>query len=300
MEEIVNEDKITKPRMHVALRIFLYLVAVLAGIALFQGVAYALSEIKVTDLADVTPSPFNKLLIEILSLVPLFAVTFVFRKYIDRKSFVSLGFAVKGRWKDLLLGLLVAVFMYTVGSLILVATGNIVFSSLGIGIHALMLSVVTFIVVAITEELMVRGYILNNLLGSTSKFWALFISSVIFAAMHGMNPGISFLALVNLFLAGVLLGATYIYTRNLWYAISLHFFWNLIEGPVLGYHVSGNTTESFFSASPFGNALLSGGNFGFEGSIVCTLLTAILAAFIILYYRKKEPGKGDITSANIQ
>ena len=277
-----------KPRLHVALRIFLYLIATLFGIGIFQALAYLLSGIKVTDFSDVTPTPYNKMLIEILSLVPLFIVTFLFRKYLDRKSFVSLGFSAKGRGPDLLLGLLVAVTMYVIGSVALMLSGNIQFSALGIGIQTFSLNVVTFITVAIMEELMVRGYILNNLLTKTNKYIALIISSVIFSAMHGMNPGIMWLAMLNLFLAGVLLGSAYIFTRNLWFAMSLHFFWNLIEGPVLGYRVSGNVTESFFSATPVGNTLLSGGDFGFEGSVVCTVLSAALALAIIFYYERKR------------
>ena len=288
MEESVHTEEVRKPRLHVALRILLYLVATLIGIGIFQAVAYMLSGIKVTDFADVTPTPLNKMLIELLSLVPLFIVTFLFRRYLDRKTFISLGFSLKGKGVDFLFGLLVAVAIYAIGSTVLVITGNIQFSKPGIGIQTLLLNVVTFTVVAITEELMVRGYILNNLLSSTNKYLALTISSVIFAAMHGLNSGITVLAMINLFLAGILLGAVYIFTQNLWYAISLHFFWNLIEGPVLGYYVSGNATESFLSAKPLGSPLLSGGDFGFEGSIVCTILSAMLALAIIIYCEKKQ------------
>ena len=70
------------------------------------------------------------MLIEVLSLVPLFIVTFLFRKYLDQKTFISLGFSIKGKGVDFLFGLLVAVAIYAMGSTLLVITGNIQFSKL--------------------------------------------------------------------------------------------------------------------------------------------------------------------------
>lgn len=293
MEEAEVLEKEDKPRLHVALRIFLYLIAVIFGMGLFQFIGMSLAGIGIDKLAnDKEPDAAVQMLMELISLIPLFFVTYMFRKYLDRKTFLSLGFSFKGRTGDFLLGLGVAVVLYVVGSGILMLTGNIEFSRLGISVQTIIFSFISFIGVAIMEELMVRGYILNNLLSGTNKYLALLISSVLFAAMHSMNPGLSWLAMVNLLLAGVLLGSAYIFTKNLWFAISLHLFWNFIQGPVLGYRVSGNVTESFLSATPLGNPIMSGGDFGFKGSVVCTILCAVLAIMIIFFYERrliKEP-----------
>ena len=287
-EENLLEQPV-KPRLHVALRIFLYLLASIIGMGIVQFTAFKLAGNSTKDLSMSTDfDALTSLLLELSGLIPVILITFVFRKYLDRKSFVSLGLSPKGRTGDFLLGLGVAITLYALGSGILALSGNIEFSNHGIGFQTLLISFVSFIGVAIMEELIVRGYILNNLLSVTNKYLALLISSAIFAAMHGFNPGLSWLAILNLLIAGVLLGAAYIFTRNLWFAMSLHLFWNFIEGPILGYRVSGNSTESLFSATPVGNPVLNGGEFGFEGSVVCTLLCIALALAIILYYQKKE------------
>ena len=92
----------------------------------------------------------------------------------------------------------------------------------------------------------------------------------------------------NLLLAGILLGSAYIYTRNLWFAIALHWFWNWLQGPVLGFEVSGNAFgESLLTLdTSAGSALLNGGPFGFEGSLICTVLMLAAIWLIIRYYNR--------------
>ena len=289
MTDEATTEQDQNPRIHIVLRIFLYIVASLLAIGIFQYLGYMLSGFSAEDITKGTEAvTFTQVLISLFGLIPLFLVTWLFRKFFDRRTFLSLGLSPKHRGPDFIFGLVVAAALYIIGSLVLALTGNISFSRLGISIQTLILNFVMFITVAIMEELMVRGYILNNLLSVMDKYLALFISAIIFAAMHSLNSGLTWLAMVNLFLAGVLLGSTYIFTKNLTFAFSLHLFWNFIQGPVLGYHVSGNVTESYLSATPVGSTLMSGGGFGFEGSLVCTVLSLALSLILILYYEKKS------------
>jgi membrane protease YdiL (CAAX protease family) len=78
---------------------------------------------------------------------------------------------------------------------------------------SLLLGVAVMIVVAFVEELLFRGYLLNNLLQSVNKWGALSITAALFSLFHGSNPDISLFAVVNIFLAGILLGVNYIFTR---------------------------------------------------------------------------------------
>ena len=48
--------------------------------------------------------------------------------------------------------------------------------------------------------------------------------------------------LLGLLVAGVYLGAAYLLTWRLYFPIALHTAWNLFEGPVFGFHVSGIST----------------------------------------------------------
>ena len=130
-----------------------------------------------------------------------------------------------------------------------------------------------FILVAIAEELIFRGYVLSNFMDSfKNKYVALFLSSLLFAIFHGLNPNLSLVGFVNLIVAGLALGITYIHTKNLWFPIFLHLSWNYFQGPIFGFEVSGLNFSSVIQQKVTGNELITGGNFGFEGSILITIL----------------------------
>ena len=102
-------------------------------------------------------------------------------------------------------------------------------------------------------------------------------------------PGANANGVKEMVLAGMLLGASYLYTRNLCFPISLHLFWNWIQGPILGYQVSGNnfTTSMLTLRMPEEN-VLNGGAFGFEGSLICTVLMIVFTILIVWWGEKRE------------
>ncbi|RYY17734.1 MAG: CPBP family intramembrane metalloprotease [Chitinophagaceae bacterium] len=148
-------------------------------------------------------------------------------------------------------------------------------------------------VIAVAEESVFRGYVLNNLLSSFNPWLSLVISAMLFAFLHSGNPEAGIVAIINVFLAGLLLGINYIYTRNLWFATLFHLSWNFLQGPVLGFPVSGLDLPAFLQISISGNELITGGKFGFEGSIIQTIL--FIPAIIILYL-SLHPGFSPSTS----
>ena len=150
-------------------------------------------------------------------------------------------------------------------------------------VGTLILYFLLFVVVSFHEEIMMRGYVLNNLMQSMNRYAALSISSVIFMSIHLLNPNVNFLSVVNLFLAGIVLGIYYIHKPNLWLPIGMHLTWNFFQGPIFGFEVSGIETKSIINQSVRGNEIITGGAFGFEGSILAT----ILIITIIVYLDKK-------------
>lgn len=219
----------------------------------------------------------------------IFVFTWLMRKFIDRKSFVSLGFDWKGYSNEAGLGFFGALAILGVGSLILVATGYISFISASFNINALLIEIAIMIVVAFVEELLFRGYLLNNLLQSVNKWMALAITSVLFALFHETNPNVTVFAIINIVLAGLLLGLNYIFTKNLWFGICFHFAWNYFQGPVLGYDVSGLKLSSIVQQTISGPDVWTGGAFGFEGSLLCPLLFVLsIVVFTFLFLRRYQ------------
>lgn len=200
-----------------------------------------------------------------------------------------LGMSLKGRGKDLLAGLGVAVFLYAVGFGTSLLMGIVGIASVQWVPRDLLGTLLFFLLVAVTEEVMLRGFVLGRMLSAgMNRFVALFLSSALFSAMHLFNPNFALLPFVNILLAGCLLGASFLYTRNLCFPVVLHWFWNWLQGPVLGYEVSGmDSGETLLTLRLTGSDLLTGGSFGFEGSLLCTVLLVVGTLAIIGYYERR-------------
>lgn len=138
--------------------------------------------------------------------------------------------------------------------------------------------VVTFLLLgaAFAEELLFRGYPFRVLHLRFGPVPALVVTSVAFGLMHGGNPGVTPLALINLTLAGVLLGVAYWRSGSLWFVTGVHFGWNLAMA-VSGLLVSGldvpvsGRIEAVVSGPP----LWTGGAFGPEGGLLVTFVTVL-------------------------
>lgn len=138
------------------------------------------------------------------------------------------------------------------------------------------------ILAAVGEELAFRGglfRILEERFGTTA---ALTLSAAVFGLLHALNPGATVVSTLAIALeAGVLLGAAYVLTRNLWFPIGLHLGWNFTEGGIFGVSVSGGpAAKGIFSVSLAGHKLLTGGAFGPEASLVA--IGVCLAAAVVL------------------
>ena len=200
-----------------------------------------------------------------------------------------LGLSLKGRGKDLLAGVGVAVLLYAVGFGLSLLMGMVEVADVQWMPRDLLGALMFFLLVAVTEEVMLRGFVLGRMLSEgMNRFVALLLSSALFSAMHLFNPNFAFLPFVNILLAGCLLGASFLYTRNLCFPIVLHWFWNWLQGPVLGYEVSGTDCgQTLLTLRLKGSDLLTGGSFGFEGSLLCTVLLVVGTLAIVGYYERR-------------
>lgn len=237
------------------------------------------------------PARWAVLAIEGIQLVSVLLAAWLIIHYWDELSFVDdMGYRWQFKGKDLLWGFIVAAAIYAVGFIVSLLAGWISVEGVHFDFTYLLLQFLLYILVALMEESMMRGFVLGHMLDvGMNKFLALLISSFLFACLHLGNPGITNFALLNLTLAGILLGVAYIYTRNLWFPIFLHLFWNFIQGPILGYEVSGTGGKNtLLKLGISDNSLMNGGDFGFEGSLPCTILMIVAIGLIIYWFETKK------------
>ena len=212
----------------------------------------------------------------------------IFRLFIDRRSLGSLGWDFEAFPGEATTGLFMGPALLGIAALLMMASGHLQWVDISFDPSLLFVSFGLMALIAFSEEMVFRGYILGNLLDSLANKWvALLISGILFAAFHFTNPGIHTLAFVNLFLAGLLLGINYIYTRNLWFSFLFHLSWNFFQGPLLGFRVSGLSLPSLLVAEPKGDLFVTGGDFGLEGSILDTFVSVVALLVLALYFEKK-------------
>ena len=233
------------------------------------------------------------LLMTVFQVAGSFLALWIATKFIDRKPLMSIGLTVKDKANEMLIGLGFALafigglffVLWLLGAITI--TGYVGFKP-GVFIVSMMLFLAAF-----DEELIFRGYVLNNMMDSSSRWVALAGSSALFALMHAGNPSVwsNWVPMTELFAAGFILGISYTFTKNLWFPTFFHFGWNFFQG-LLGFEISGINVDSWkmISHESTGNVpdIISGGAFGIEGSVITLSCTIICTYFIYKYYNELD------------
>ncbi len=218
----------------------------------------------------------------------------LFRIYVDHRKSWMAWWSIASHRYDLLAGLLLGAVLISLGSFILIKLNYLTLSSGQLTIPLGFQYILMFLVGAFLEEIVFRGYILDNLLEDLHPILAVLLSSVLFMLLHISNPNLEAIALVNLFLAGVMMSIPFVFTRNLWFPFGLHWAWNFFQGPIFGYEVSGLPMVSLFAQEikPGADAW-TGGEFGFEGSLLATLILSIISLSLYFYFNNLKNAQNE-------
>ncbi len=140
-----------------------------------------------------------------------------------------------------------------------------------------------FILVGWNEELLFRGYRLQNLADGLNPFWGILLSSLWFGIAHLANPNseAKISVAIGILLAGVFLAYGYLTTKQLWLPIGLHVGWNFFEGVGFGFPVSGLDIYRLTRITVSGPELWTGGAFGPEAGLI--LLPGLLFGTILVF-----------------
>jgi membrane protease YdiL (CAAX protease family) len=268
-------------------RVLLFIISYFFIAGFFQVIGSLVIGADISDL-DAVFTDTESLIVGAFGMFGVFVLLSIFMKYVDKEPFINLGFSVKGRAMDIATGLVVGAVSMGAGYYLLLSMGEIKFEGMSFNMSDFLITVGLFIIVAVVEEVLFRGYVLRNLMRSYNKYIALVISSILFALMHGINPNISWFGMFDLFLAGLALGVSYSYTKNLWFPIAYHFSWNFFQSH-FGFNVSGQNFYSVIETSISNNNLINGGDFGFEGSIFSIVAELTIIAGIVYYYEVHKP-----------
>jgi hypothetical protein len=260
----------------------------LVGLALSVG-AGVLSGALALDLGDGLAG--QTVSTAVATLVPLVGV-YVVSRVLDRRWFTDFGFHLDADWwLDCAFGaalgavLMAGIFLLELAAGWVTVTGYLVVEPGGSFAAAFAGAVVLFVGVSVREELLLRGYLLTNLaeggvgLPGLSPRGAVVLATVlssgVFGLLHASNPNATALSTASIGVAGVFLALGYLLTGELAIPIGLHLTWNLFQGTVFGFPVSGlGFGVSVVGIEQSGPTVATGGSFGPEAGL--TGLTAMV------------------------
>jgi uncharacterized protein len=245
--------------------------------------------------------PVVPLISGVTGLVVAILTVWLAGRFLDKRPFSAFGFRLgAGWWLDLLFGmvlgalLMTAVFLIELGLGWVEVKGSFETNGGAPFVISILIPVVTFVCVGISEETVFRGYQLKNAAeglnypalgprGAILLAWVL--SSVFFAVVHADNPNATLVSTLNIVLAGLMLGFGYVLTGELAIPIGLHFTWNFFQGSVYGFPVSGFGAfgPTFLDTRQGGPDLWTGGLFGPEGGLLVPVVMLLGMSLVALW-----------------
>jgi membrane protease YdiL (CAAX protease family) len=211
-------------------------------------------------------------------------------RWLEGLPWRALGLWLHAGWfRDLLVGSVIGIVSLALATAIATVGRGLSFTITGrdalpqVG-KSLLFSAILFIVAALAEEAVFRGYPLQTFTRARLIWLGVILTSVPFALGHLRNPNVAAgFTFINTALAGVWLAAAYLRTRSLWFPLGVHWAWNWALGSLFGLPVSGITDlapHSLLHGTDLGPAWLTGGTYGIEGGLACTITLVVSTIFI--------------------
>lgn len=180
-------------------------------------------------------------------------------------------------------GLVVGMLYFVVVGALLAILGMYHVKGVDFDLTGMLEWLMLFLSVGVGEELVFRGIVFRLLAERWNVAVALVISSLIFGFVHLSNEDATVWSSIAIAIeAGLVLGAAYAVSGNLWFPIGIHWAWNYMQGVVLGFDVSGKPAECrLVDSYVTGPDIISGGAFGPEASVLSVVLGLSLSVWLI-------------------
>jgi membrane protease YdiL (CAAX protease family) len=274
----------------------------LLGSALFKAVASLSGPF---GPAAIVPSGFPLLLF--LQCLVMTVSVFLARLWFDRRSIPSLGLAFN-RWTavDLVFGVLLMGMAYALIYLTMERAGwlhpnpvdwsGITLANIA---SALLMGFIWSVFASWGEELMFRGYWLQNISEGLNLFWAAVIPSTLFGILHLTSPEATVASAVGVAAGAFLLTIACLRTRQLWLPIGIHIGNNFVQGSIFGFSVSGVEKLSLLQPDITGPEAITGGAFGPEAGLIVLPFMLLMAVVIYFYTRGRVESSSPTRPASL-
>lgn len=139
-----------------------------------------------------------------------------------------------------------------------------------------------------TEEVLFR-YAVNEFFRKLFSWRiTLVFSTAYYLIIHSLDSGVTVFVLINLVLLHIILSFLYYFTKNIWYCVLIRGMFEYITAYGCSINRMGRDEVGIIFLSRGSNTIFNGGVFGAYGSIVMTVILAVLGCCLLLVYRKKK------------
>lgn len=230
----------------------------------------------------------------VLAFGPIFLILWGWLALFEKRPFWTIGLEKAGLWTKYLRGFLVGLIMFTAAVGISALFGFIAFEQgdpQQQGVYALagvLLVLLGWVVQGAAEEALTRGWLLPVVGARYKPLWGIIVSSILFAVLHSLNPNLSMIAVLNLFLFGLFAALYALREGSLWGVFGIHTVWNWAQGNLFGFEVSGQAAPggTLFNLMEVGPDAITGGPFGPEGGLSVTIV--LIASCIVVWLRGRN------------
>lgn len=253
---------------------------------LLFGVLFYVVSVLLTAFYELLP---NLLLVSALSvfLGSLAATAVVLRMFHPGRSLLSTGFHWNHRARaNLFLGLALGALAGVAVTAMPVLLGKTSWepSATPFALDALVVFVVLILFGAIGEEVLFRGFVFQRMEETFGPVVGVAVTGLLFAWAHSGNLSVTWLAIGNTLLWGIVFGVARLRSRDLWLPIGMHAGWNWAL-PLLGVELSGFTLEVTGIRLRTEDTFWAGGAYGPEAGIFCTLAMPLM---LIILWRARH------------
>lgn len=235
-----------------------------------------------------------------LEIIPVLIIMLIYKP--DRTLFKKIAPGDGNNIKFALIGLILGVFCNGICGVVSLIRGDIHLVYNAPNWIYIILAFIAVLLQSGSEEFLCRFFLYRHLeRGYKSPWPAIIVPSIIFAALHLLNPGTDIITILHtIFIAMVYALMIYLFD-SFWMACFCHMGWNFTQSILLGLPNSGLVFPlSVFKleAATAVKTISYDPEYGIEGSVLALIINTILMAVLLYFGIKKwkaEKASQDIT-----
>lgn len=233
-------------------------------------------------LGMIKPSDMDSTYLTFILFIIMPVIVYFYVTGIEKRSWRSVGFSGGNAISETLKGLLIGFVMFLAVVVIGLLLGQFRFIGFDFSRAIYLVPfVVGFFIQSFSEEIYTRGWTITYFSKRHSIFTAILVSNIMFVLPHMSNNGIDLLSVFNIFLCGCVFAVMFLRFDNIWVCGGAHTAWNVSQGVIFGFDVSGIATPSLLKFSQVGENIVNGGAFGPESGLIVTFVVVLTLVLFV-------------------